>query len=212
MKHLIRAFAAGALISAVLLSGCTTAKPEPADAPALPDLSLSAPESQLQAKLLSQTDLPEGYEETTLPTVQGGFGSLIGCPSLEPPPASGADEARVSFAGVADSAVVGNLISESVRMTGSAQSQQVLADLAQVPKQCPAATVATAPKIGTETTALELNATLTATGTVVNGYIVGMRDDHVLVVVVYVGPGKADRATVDSVTRIAWEKASKTTP
>jgi hypothetical protein len=66
----------------------------------------------------------------------------------------------------------------------------------------------TALALGKESTALELNATLSGTGTVVKGYIAGLRDDQVLVLVVYVSPGTADRATFDSVTRVAWEKAA----
>jgi hypothetical protein len=203
VKDLTRAFAAGVMSCIVLLAGCTKATPQPA-VPAIPDLSSDAPAlSQLQNRLLSQDDLPEGFEETTLPTGQGGFGSLISCPSLEPP-AAGADEARVSFAGVA----VGNIIAESVRLTGPAQSHQVLADLARLPQQCNVTAPATALALGKESTALELNATLSGTGTVVKGYIAGLRDDQVLVLVVYVSPGTADRATFDSVTRVAWEKAA----
>lgn len=200
MKHLTRAFAACLVIA---LAGCTRATPE-SSLPAVPDLNVSTAQGQLQGKLLAQSDLPAGYEETTLPTVQGGFGSLIGCPTLEPPAPSDADEARVSFAG----ASAGNLIAESVRMANPDQSHLMLAELAKAPQQCGAAKAATAPKLGKESTALELNATLTGTGTVVNGYIIGLRDDQILVLVVYVSPGKADRATADAVTRIAWEKAS----
>jgi hypothetical protein len=203
VKHLSRAFAAGLVIA---LAGCTHATPEPS-LPAVPDLSVSTAQGQLQGKLLAESDLPAGYEETMLPTVQGGFGSLIGCPSLEPPAPSDADEARVSFAGV----TAGNLIAESVRVSGPEQSHRMLAELAKAPQQCGAARATTAPKLGTESTALELNATLTGTGTVVSGYIVGLRDDQILVLVVYVSPGKADRAAADTITRIAWEKAANGT-
>jgi hypothetical protein len=188
----------------IALAGCTTAHPQESAVPVVPDAGLSTAQGQLQGRLLADTDLPTGYEETTLPTVEGGFGALIGCPSLEPPAASDANEARVSFAGGA----AGNLISESVRMSEPAESHQVLTDLAKVPQQCSAARVATAPKLAKESTALELNATLAGTGTVVNGYIIGLRDDQIIVLVVYVSPGKADRAAADTVTRIAWEKAS----
>ena len=201
MKQLFRAFAAGLVIA---LAGCTVATPRDAAAPPVPDVDLSTAAGQLQAKLLADTDLPEGYEETTLPIVEGGFGSLIGCPSLEPPAASDADEARVSFAGVA----AGNLISESVRMSDATASHKLLLDLMNAPKQCSAAAPATAPKLGIESAALELNATLSNGGTVVNGYIIGLRDDRIVVLIVYVGPGKADRAAAEMVTRIAWEKAS----
>lgn len=186
-----------------MLAGCTKASPEPPEQ-AVPDLSTEGPaQSQLQGKLLADTDLPEGYEETTLPTVQGGFGSLIGCPALEPPPAAEAAEARVSFARLP----AGNLISESVRIAGPDVSHQLLADLAKLPQKCSAAAPAQALPLGKENTTLELNATLAGTGTVVNGYITGVRDDQIVVVVVYVSPGKADRATFDKVTQTAWGKA-----
>jgi hypothetical protein len=204
VKELIRAFAVGVISCVLLLAGCTKATPQP-EVPAIPDLSTDSPaQGGLQDRLLTQTDLPDGYEETTLPTGQGGLGSLISCSSLEPPPVSDADEARVSFAGVA----AGNLIAESVRLAGPAQSHQVLADLARLPQLCNVTAPATALPLGTESTALELNATLAGTGTVVNGYIAGLRDDKVLVLVVYVSPGKADRATFDNVIRVAWGKAS----
>jgi hypothetical protein len=201
VKHLTRAFAAGALVSAIVLAGCTAKSAEP-DAPAVPEVSQA--EGGLQAKLLSESDLPEGYSETQLPTVQGGFGSLIGCPALEPPAPSDADEARVSFAGTPP----GNLISETVRLAGPEVTHQVLADLAKVTQTCKGLTAATAPQLGKESTAVELNATLNSVGTVVNGYIIGLRNDQIMVVIVYVSPGKADLATVETVTRKAWEKAS----
>lgn len=190
--------------TAILLAGCAKAAPQPQTS-TLPEIDTAATGAQqLESRLMSQTDLPDGFEETQLPSVQGGLGSLIGCPALEPPAPSDT-EARVSFAIVSK----GDLISETVRMAGPDQSHQVLADLAKVPQQCHIATATTAPELGTESTALELNATLTPTGTVVNGYLVGMRDDKTLVVVVYVTPGKADRATADSVTKVAWEKATR---
>ncbi len=201
----MKAFLALAAVTlALVTSGCTASGGEPAEVSALPETTDSNSDGGLGVKLLTETDLPAGYSEVQLPTVHGGMGAFIGCPALDARPSQQTGEARVSFAGGA----AGSLITESIRLVSAAESQKALADLAAVPKQCGNAKAASISKMGSESTAIQLTATPPELGISVDGYVVGVRDDKTVVVVVFVSPGKADPAAVEAVAKTAWEKAS----
>ncbi|GIH11392.1 hypothetical protein Rhe02_94590 [Rhizocola hellebori] len=197
------ALATAAVALALISSGCT-ASGEPDTSPPLPDTTDSTSDGGLGVKLLTESDLPPGFSEVQLPTVKGGMGALIGCPALDVRPSEQVGEASVSFAG----GTAGSLITESIRMVTAAQSRQALEDLAAVPKQCSNAKTASVSTMGTQSTAIRVTATPPELGIGIDGYIVGIRDEQTVVVVVFVSPGTADPAAAEAVAKTAWEKAS----
>jgi hypothetical protein len=200
----VKAFLAmAAMTLALVTSGCT-ASGEPAASPPVPESTDSTSDGGLGVKLLAESDLPPGYTEVQLPTVKGGMGALVGCPALDVRPSEQAGEASVSFAG----GTAGSLITESIRLVSAAQARQALDDLAAVPKQCSNAKAASISTFGLQSTAIQLAATPPELGIAVDGYIVGVRDEQTVVVVVFVSPGRADPAAVEAVAKTAWEKAS----
>jgi hypothetical protein len=200
----VKAFLAMAAVTLALASSGCTASGDPAGPPPIPESTDSTSDGGLGVKLLTESDLPPGYTEIQLPTVKGGIGALIGCPALDVRPSEHIGEASVAFAG----GTAGSLITESIRLVSAAQSRQILADLAGVPKQCSNAKAASVSTMGSESTAIQLTATPPELGVSVDGYVVGIRDEQTVVVVVYVSPGKADPAAVEAVAETAWEKAS----
>lgn len=200
MKQTSRALAIAIL--AMLITSCSNGQPAP-PLP-VPELTESTSDSGLYAKLLTEADLPAGYTETALPSIKGGVGSVVDCPALDVRPSANAGEASVAFAGGS----AGSLISETVRLTSAGEAKKALADLAAMPKQCGNAKTATLAKLGLESTAVQLTATPAGLGVTLDGYIVGVRDDTMVVLVVFVSPDKADTAAVEAIAKTAWEKAA----
>jgi hypothetical protein len=200
----VKAFLVTAAVALALASSGCTASGEPAQTPPVPESTDSFSDGGLGVKLLTESDLPPGYSEVQLPTVKGGMGALIGCPMLDVRPSEQEGEASVSFAG----GTAGSLITESIRLVSATQARQALDDLAAVPKQCANAQAASISAMGAQSTAIQLTATPPELGIAVNGYVVGVRDEQTVVVVVYVSPGQADPAAVEAVAKTAWEKVS----
>lgn len=193
-----------ALAVVVLATGCTRAGVDTAP-PTLPEVSESTSDSDLASRLLSETDLPAGYTETELPNLKGGVGSMVGCPALDARPGAVEGEATVAFAG----GVAGSLISETVRLSSTAELSQAMADLKALPQRCLNAKSADFAAMGTESTSVQLTATPDGLGITLDGYLVGVRNDQVFVLVVYVSPDEADPAIAEAVAKTAWEKAAR---
>jgi hypothetical protein len=200
----VKAFLVTAAVALAMVSSGCTASGEPAVTPPVPESTDSSSDGGLGVKLLTESDLPPGYTEVQLPTVKGGMGTLIGCPALDVRPSEQVGEASVSFAG----GTAGSFITESIRLVSAAQARQALDDLAAIPKQCGNAKAASISAMGMQSTAIQLAATPPELGISVDGYIVGVRDEQTVVVVVFVSPGTADPAAVEAVAKTAWEKAS----
>jgi hypothetical protein len=200
----VKAFLVTAAVALALASSGCTASGDPAQNPSLPESTDSSSDGGLGVKLLTESDLPPGYSEVQLPTVKGGMGALIGCPMLDVRPSAQTGEASVSFAG----GTAGSLITESIRLVSAEQARQALDDLAAVPKQCANAKAASISAMGVQSAAIQLTATPPELGIAVSGYVVGVRDEQTVVVVVYVSPGQADPAAAEAVAKTAWEKVS----
>jgi hypothetical protein len=164
---------------------------------------------------LTAADLPQGFAESSAPS-DIGLGSVEGCPLLDTGRSREVtSEASVMFAGEP----VGRFVTEKLEQMALSDARASMSELARVPSECARFTVQAigleiaftaaeldfAP-IGEETVALRITAELAGLGTGFEEHVVAVRHGDIVMTVVQIAPGAADRAVTESVAHRAYEK------
>jgi hypothetical protein len=213
----VSARALAVLCVAVLTAGCGGNQDPPApNGGARSSPATSSPgRNDLQSALLTAEDLPPGFVESSLPS-DVGLGAVEGCPLLDTGRSRDVTaKASVAFAGKP----AGRFIVEELEQMSATDARESMSELARVPSECGSytaqagglemafsATKLDLPSIGAETVALRITAEIAGLGAVMEEHAVAARHGDVVMVVIQVAPGPADRAVTESVARRAYEK------
>jgi hypothetical protein len=189
--------------------------------PAAPSPSASSPtasppgSNDLRSALLTAADLPPGFAESPVPS-DIGIGTVEGCPLLDTGRSRAVTgEASVVFAGGS----VGRFVTEKLEQMSAGDARESMAELARVPRECgrfiahvsgleiafSAAKLDVAP-IGEETVALRITAKMAGLGPAFEEHVVAARYGGIVMTVLQIAAGSADRAVTESVAQRAYEK------
>jgi hypothetical protein len=205
------------LCVAVLTAGCGGNQDPPApNGGARSSPATSSPgQIDLRSALLTAEDLPPGFAETSLPS-NVELGAIEGCPLLDTSGSrDAAAEASVAFAGEP----AGRFITENLEQMSTSDARKSMSELARVPSECARFTAQASglevafaaanldlASIGDETVALRITGEIAGLGAVIEEHVVAARHGDIVMMVIQVAQGSADRAVTESVARTAYEK------
>jgi hypothetical protein len=214
------AFALAVLCVTVVAAGCdggqdpTTPNGALTSSPTASSSAASPGQNDLRSALLTVEDLPPGFAESSLPN-DVDLGAVDGCPLLDTERSREvAAEASVVFAGP-----TGRFITEALEQMSPSDARESMAELARVPTECGtftaqasgldvafAATKLDFASIGEETVAVRITAEIAGLGAGIEEHVVAARRGDIVMTVIHIEPGSADRAATESVARRAYEK------